>query len=179
MNLDALAKAAGCHRRTLERWRAEGAPMPKRGEKLAAWVERLRAWDQARPRRAGRVFEQPGAAPAGAAAAAGEPTDWEQQSRKALALTRLHDLAVKRGQFLPRDRVVDEWARRAFAVSRRFLALPRQLAGAVTASPEVRAQIEAEGLRIVREALLDYVAHSELTPTPAPLQQLDNLEGGA
>jgi predicted PurR-regulated permease PerM len=92
------------------------------------------------------VFEQPGTAPTGAAAPAGDPTDWDQQSRKALALTRLHDLAVTRGQFLPRDRVVDVWARRAFAVSRKFLALPRQLAGAVTASPEVRAQIEALGL---------------------------------
>lgn len=143
--------------------------MPAADESIEGWVARLRTWNASLPKKNGRrVFAAPGAEtdkPKG--------VDWEEEGRRALALTRIHDLQVKRGKFMPRDQVVDEWARRAFAASRRFLALPRQIAGAVTAAPEVRAQIESEGLRLVREALLEFVATSESTPTPPALQNLD------
>ncbi len=165
---DALARAAGCSRRTLERWRKAGAPMPDKREAVAAWVVRLRAWVEAQPKRKpGRVFAAEKAAdkPAG--------VDWEEQSRKALALTRLHDLKVKQGEFIARDRIVSEWARRCFQVRTKLLALPRAIAAAVIVPPEVRAQIEAESSRIVREALLEFVRQAELTPTPPPLQQVE------
>lgn len=166
---DALARAAGCSRRTLERWRRAGAPMLGAGEAVDAWVVRLREWAKTRPRRkAGPVFADD---QAGKGKKAG--VDWEEQSRKALALTRLHDLKVKQGEFLARDRVVAEWARRCFAVRTKLLALPRAIAAAVIVPPEVRAQIEAESSRIVREALLEFVRSAELTPTPPQLQQLE------
>jgi hypothetical protein len=166
---DALARAAGCSRRTLERWRRAGAPMPGAGETVDGWVVRLREWAAKRPKRkAGPVFVDDKAA-----AAKKATVDWEEQSRRALALTRLHDLKVKQGEFLPRDRVVSEWARRCFAVRTKLLALPRAIAGAVIVPPEVRAQIEAESSRIVREALLEFVRASESTPTPSELQQLE------
>lgn len=168
-DMAALAKAAACSRRTLERWRSEGAPMPKRGEKMAAWVGRLREWKTARPRRHGPVFEAP-------PKPADSGPDWDAENKRALALKRIHELQVVRGQYLAKDRVVEEWARRAFAASRKFLALPRQIASSVTASPEIRAQIEAEGSRIVREALLDFVRHGEMTPTPPELQNLEEIK---
>lgn len=167
-DMAALAEAVGCNRRTLERWRSEGAPMPKRREKTADWVARLRAWKRSRPKRTGPVFvEEPDQQQQG--------HDWDAENKRALALKRMHELQVVRGQYLSKERVVDEWARRAFAVSRKFLALPRQIAASVTASPEIRAQIESEADRLVREALLDYVRHGELTPTPPELQDLGEV----
>jgi len=39
-----LEKASGLTRRSLERYRAQGAPMPRKGETLQAWTARLHAW---------------------------------------------------------------------------------------------------------------------------------------
>lgn len=154
---DALATAAGCSRRTLERYRKAGAPLPVAGEAPAAWVERLRGWLRSRPRRTGaRVLEDAPAKPAG--------VDWEEQSRRALALTRMHDLAVKRKEFMPRAEVVEQWARRCFAFRSKALALPRLLASRCANAPAD--VVEREALSIVREMLLEFVHRAEQTPTP-------------
>lgn len=159
---DALAAAAGVSRRTLERYRRAGAPVPVAGEQVTAWAARLRSWVRSRPGRAGRALgDEPAAAPAPAPAPG---VDWEEQSRRALALTRMHDLAVKRGEFLARKRVVEEWARRCWTFRQRALALPRILAArCARAEADV---VEREADAIVREMLLEFARRAELTPTP-------------
>lgn len=168
---DTLARAAGCSRRTLERYRRAGAPVPSAGELVESWVERLRSWLRSRPRRnGGRVLEDPvPSKPAG--------VDWEEQSRRALALNRMHDLAVKRGEFLPRPKVVEEWARRCFAFRTKSLALPRILASRCANSPAD--VVEREALAIVREMLLEFVRRAELTPTPDGFDDVPAPPAGA
>ena len=158
---DSLAAAAGCSRRTLERYRRAGGPVPVAGEAVAAWVDRLRSWLRSRPRRTGRVLAEepePAAAPA-------PGVDWEEQSRRALALTRMHDLAVKRGEFVARKQVVEEWARRCWTFRTRALALPRIIAARCANSPADVVEREAAG--IVREMLAEFARRAELAPTPA------------
>lgn len=150
-DLDALAAAAGVTRRTIERNHRDGAPLPKRGEGLAAWLQRYNQWREAR-----KVRNKP-------PAKEGE-RDWEAESKKALALKRMHDLAVQRGEFMPRAEVVSEWARRVFAVRTRLLALPRTLGSRCANMPADMVEQEADDL--VRELLGEFVAEGEATPAP-------------
>lgn len=156
-DLAAMARALGCSRRTLERWREDPA-FPKLGkrEKLEAWVLRVRAWDAARPRRAGRVFADE------APAAEKKGPDWVEQGQRALAMMRLHNLAVQRGEYLSKPQVHDEWRQRAFAVSRMLLGLPRRLASHVPSA--VAELVEREAMAVVRQALAEYTRPGEATP---------------
>lgn len=147
----------GCGDSTFDRWRANGLPQRSDGRFDLGEVMR---WLWARWRDA----EKPAASEDSAVAMA--------QYRKLRAALEAIKLQKARGELISRETITAEWAKRAFSVSRRFLVLPRQIAGAVTASPEIRAAIEAEGNRVVREALLDYVRHTEATPTPAGLAGL-------
>lgn len=148
---------------TVDAWRRAGCPQLPEGlfrpASVLAWLRRR---DQAK-------VEADGDRARGKAG-----VDWEEQSRRALALNRMHDLAVKRGEFLPRAKVIEEWAKRCFAFRTRFLQVPRAIAGAVNVPPDVRAQIETEGLRLVRDALMDFVRRAELTPTPTGFEAHTN-----
>ena len=125
--------------------------MPKRREKLATWLPRYEQWREAQKL---RNKKQP--------AKDGDGRDWEAESKKALALKRMHDLAVQRGEFMPRAEVVSEWARRVFAVRTRLLALPRTLGSRCANMPADLVEREADEL--VRELLGEFVAEGEATP---------------
>jgi len=158
-DLAAMARALECSRRTLERWREDKTfPMPGKREKLDAWVVRVRAWESSRPRRNGRVF-----APEAPAKQPGQ--DWVGQGQRALAMMRLHNLAVQRGEYLSKKQVHEEWRQRAFAVSRMLLGLPRKLAAHV---PSALAElVEREAMVITRQALQEYTRDGESTPAAA------------
>lgn len=166
-DVDAMAAVAGVTRRTVERWRREGCPWPKHREALATWAERLATWREARDlaRRNGRrnTPPAPGQKP---------PVDWDEQSKRALALQRMHNLAVMRGEYLPRKEVVDAWSRRVFAVRTRLLALPRVLAArCANLAPD---EIEREADSAVREILAQFQA--DAVETPAPSQPDDQVQ---
>ena len=150
----------GCGDSTFDRWRKAGLPQRKDGlfdlGEAVRWI--WAQWSEA--------LKSPGTDESVL-----ELTRW----RKLRSANEALKLQKVRGELLPRSEIVDEWASRAFAVSRRFLALPRQIAGAITASPEVRSQVESEADRVVREALLDYVREGSKTPTPPELQDLDAI----
>lgn len=151
-DLDALASAAKVTRRTVERWRREGAPFPRKGERVATWLQKLEQWRQSRPlarRKAAKVD--------------GDGRDWEQESKKALALKRMHDLAVQRGEFIQRAEVVDEWTRRVFSVRTRLLALPRTLGSRCANMPPHMIEEAAE--QLIRDVLSEFQAEGASTPT--------------
>ena len=167
-DVDAMAAGAGVTRRTVERWRREGCPWPKHREALAKWVARLATWREARDlaRRNGRSAARP--APPGAK----PPVDWDEQSKRALALQRMHNLAVMRREYMPRVQVVDAWSRRVFAVRTRLLALPRVLAArCANLAPD---EIEREADSAVREILAQFQA--DAVETPAPSQPDDQVQ---
>lgn len=148
----------GCGDSTFDRWRKAGLPQRKDGlfdlGEAVRWI--WAQWSDA--------LKSPGTDESALALA-----NW----RRLRSANEALKLQKARGELMSRGDVVNEWARRAFAVSRRFLAMPRQIAASITASPEVRSQIEEEGSRLMIEAIHDYVRQHEATPTPPELQDLD------
>lgn len=127
--------------------------MPRRGEKLPAWCQKLEQWRQSRQlaKRKPKKVD-------------GDGRDWDEEGKKALALKRMHDLAVQRGEFMPRAEVVTEWARRVFTVRTRLLALPRTLGSRCANMPPDLVEREADSL--VRSLLAEFIADGENTPKP-------------
>lgn len=154
----ALAAAAGVSVRTVSRWRRAGAPMPKHREPLGKWVERLGQWRQARE-----------LAPKPQSPANGTPDpnarDWKSESSRALALTRMHRLAVERGDYMPRQEVLGEWAKRVLSVRTRLLALPSLLAGRCSNKSAEAVWQEAD--LIVRSVLSEFESEGRHTPNGA------------
>lgn len=149
---DALAAAAKVTRRTVERWRREGAPMPRHGEKLKGWLHKLEQWREART-----IAKKKPPPPVGEVR-----KDWDMESKKALALKRMHDLAVAEGDYLPRDQVVGEWTKRVFSVRTRLLSLPRALGSrCANAPPDV---VEETADEMVRDMLAEFLAEGPNTP---------------
>lgn len=157
-NIEKLAELAGCHRRTLERWRRDGAPWPRDGDDLAEWSRQLHAWAKERRRR------NKTAAPAAPNAIPPSPLDHLDRLRSARADIAELERDELRGDLVRRELVAAEWRRRVLAVRAKLLALPRTIAGRAAASPpEV---VEAEAMAIVRDALADFAAGGDLTPPP-------------
>lgn len=154
--IEDLALAMGCAPRTLMRWRkVPGCPRIEKDESVEAWVARMREWELTRPRRRGRVVVDPTAKKAG--------VDWIARGQRALAEMRIHNLAVLRGKYLERKVVHEEWRARVHEVSRRLLALPRQLANMVPVA--LAEQIERDADEIVRQALASFTTPSPATPS--------------
>jgi phage terminase Nu1 subunit (DNA packaging protein) len=156
-DLEALARAVGKTVRTVQRWRREGCPLPRGRESLRDWAKRVNQWHESKPIAAKRKRKQE--------AAADEP-DWELQGKKALALQRMHRLQIERGESIPRAEVVDEWARRCFAVRTKLLGLPRVLGARCAMAPAD--VVEAEADAIVRDILSSFEADGANTPSKQP-----------
>ena len=129
--------------------------MPGRREALAQWVNRYQQWRDAKKlaRRAAKPAE-----------ADVDGIDWDTRGKRALAMKREHELEVQQGKFLPRDQVVEEWAKRVFSVRTRLLALPRTLGSRCANMPADMVEREADA--VIRELLAEYVAEGQYTPTP-------------
>lgn len=152
LDLDALASAAGCHRRTLERWRKAGAPWPAADADLAAWARDYQIWVKAHRKRPPVIEPKK----------TGE-IDQLDRMRAATADLRELELEQRRGDLVARNDVAAEWRRRVFTVRTKLLALPRTIAGRCANSPpEV---IEAEAATIVTDLLQEFAAGGDLTPT--------------
>ena len=95
-----LEKATGLNRRSLERYRAAGAPMPRKGESLKAYSGRLHEWRKANRKKTGPKTI-PGLESADAARTARQQKlieEWWQKRNEGLAL----DIERKRRSLVPR-----------------------------------------------------------------------------
>lgn len=131
--------------------------MPKAGESLADWKARSLQWREARGLQPGAKKPRQQTLPA-------DGLDWSERSVRALAEQREHNLEVQRGNYLPRDEVVEQWTQRVFAVRTRLLALPRTLGSRCANMPPDL--VEAEADQVVRELLAEFLADGEYTPSP-------------
>lgn len=153
-NIEKLAELAGCHRRTLERWRRDGAPWPRDGDDLAEWSRQLHAWAKERRRRRKDVPADDAIPPA--------PRDQLERLRCANADIRELERDELRGELIRREIVEAEWRRRLLAVRAKMLAFPRTIAGrCANAAPDF---IEDQAMALVREMLEDFSTGGDLTP---------------
>lgn len=140
-----LAELFGVPRTTVDAWRRAGCPKLPDGRfrpaSVLAWLSRR---DEAK---------------AAAGAARMQRGKWSELAARALAQSRLHDLAQKRADFIPRQEVVDGWSRRCLAFRRRTLALPAAIAARCANQPADI--VERESLAIVRAFLLELASRAE------------------
>lgn len=140
-----LAQLVGRTVDVVDGWKRAGCPRLKSGRFVPARVfEWLRERDATKHAAAAEKLER---------------SPWLEQGQRALAMMRLHNLAVQRGEYLSKKQVHEEWRQRAFAASRRLLALPRHLAAR---APVADAQfVERECMAVVRQMLTEYARNSE------------------
>jgi phage terminase Nu1 subunit (DNA packaging protein) len=144
-----LAAAVGVPGSTIDAWRRAGAPRLADGRfRLDAVVAWLRRREDDR---------------AAAGAAKRTRAHWTELATRALALGRLHALAARRAEYVPRDRVAADWAVRIRTFAVRARELPRILAArCARAEADV---VEREADAIVRELLLGLIAAGSTATT--------------
>lgn len=155
MTLADLAKAINVNERTLHRLRDRGMPMPANSRPTAAWIKKATEW---RAANRGRPGVPPGAQ------SDKRQRNWSAESVRALALQRMHNLRVMRGEVMSRSEVEREWVARAMAVRTTLLALPRTMARRLANA--TADTVEQELSVVVNDILRAYCSPSTFTPAP-------------
>jgi hypothetical protein len=149
-----LAELFGVPPSTVDGWRRAGCPRLSDGRfrpaSVLAWLRRR---DEAKVA-AGAARKQRG--------------QWTELAARALAQSRLHELAQKRADFLTRQEVVEGWAKRCFAFRAAATVLPPVLAARCANSPAD--VVEREAMAVVREMLLAFVRRA------APARQQSEVD---